>query len=99
MWYSVVCHDVEDSLEIRAGARTAHIARLESLRDQGRLLIAGPNPAIDSNEPGSAGFTGSIVIAEFASLKEAQDWANDDPYLTAGVYSDVEVKPFKLVLQ
>ena len=99
MWYSFVCHDIEDSLEIRAKARPAHIKRLETLRDQGRLLIAGPNPAIDSNDPGAAGFTGSIVIAEFASLKEAQDWANDDPYFTAGVYKDIDVRPFKLVLQ
>lgn len=98
MWFSIVSQDVENSLEIRAGARTAHIARLESLRDQGRLLVAGPNPAIDSNEPGAAGFTGSIVIAEFASLREARDWANDDPYFTAGVYSDVDVRPFKPVL-
>jgi hypothetical protein len=99
MWYSFVCHDVEDSLEIRARARPAHIARLEVLRDQGRLLIAGPNPAIDSNDPGAAGFTGSIVVAEFASLEEANKWANDDPYFAAGVYKDINVKPFKLVLQ
>jgi uncharacterized protein YciI len=99
MWYSFVCHDVEDSLEIRARARPAHIARLEALRDQGRLLIAGPNPAIDSNDPGAAGFTGSIVVAEFASLEEAKEWANDDPYFAAGVYRDINVKPFKLVLQ
>ena len=99
MWYSFVCHDVEDSLEKRTQARPAHIARLEALRDQGRLLVAGPSPAIDSNEPGSAGYTGSIVIAEFASLEEAQDWANDDPYVLSGVYRDISVKPFKLVLQ
>jgi uncharacterized protein YciI len=99
MWYSFVCYDVEDSLELRAKARSAHIARLEMLRDQGRLLIAGPNPAIDSNDPGAAGFTGSIVIAEFASLEEARDWAKDDPYFIAGAYKDIDVKPFKLVLQ
>lgn len=98
MWFSFVCHDAEDSLEKRAQARPAHLARLETLRDQGRLLIAGPNPAIDSNDPGAAGFTGSIVIADFASLEEAREWANDDPFFTAGVYKDIDVKPFKLVL-
>ena len=98
MWYSLVCGDVKDSLEKRMEARPAHIARLVALRDQGRLLIAGPNPAVDSNDPGAAGFTGSIVIAEFHSLDEAQEWANEDPYLTSGVYSEITVKPFKLVL-
>ena len=99
MWYSIVSQDVDDSLGRRMKARPAHIARLEALRDQGRLLIAGPNPAIDSDEPGAAGFTGSIVIAEFASLEEAEAWAKDDPYLISGAYEDSEVKPFKLVLQ
>lgn len=98
MWYSLVCDDVEDSLEKRKAARPAHIARLVDLRDQGRLLLAGPNPAVDSNDPGAAGFTGSIVIAEFESLREAKDWADQDPYLKLGVYSKIRVKPFKRVL-
>lgn len=98
MLFSIVSTDVEQSLELRKGARPAHIERLNKLRDAGRLLLAGPNPAIESNEPGDAGFSGSIVIAEFSSLAEAQEWADNDPYVAAGVYRQVVVKPFKKVL-
>ncbi|MEZ5476875.1 MAG: YciI family protein [Thiolinea sp.] len=98
MFYSIIGEDVEDSLERRQSSRPAHLARLEALRDQGRLLVAGPNPAIDSPDPGPAGFSGSVVIAEFESLQAAQQWADADPYLAAGVYRSVSVKPFKKVL-
>ncbi|MGB3620686.1 YciI family protein [Ketobacter sp. MCCC 1A13808] len=98
MLYSIVSEDVENSLEKRKSARPAHLARLQQLTEQGRLLIAGPSPAIDSDDPGAAGFTGSIVIAEFESLTSAQAWADADPYITAGVYRHVTVKPFKKVL-
>lgn len=98
MLYSIVSTDVEQSLGLRKGARPAHIERLHKLREAGRLVLAGPNPAIESNEPGDAGFSGSIVIAEFSSLAEAQEWADNDPYVTAGVYRQVVVKPFKKVL-
>jgi len=98
MLYVIQGIDVPDSLAIRKQARPAHIARLEALRDAGRLVIAGPNPAIDSEDPGEAGFSGSLVIAEFGSIEAAQDWASDDPYLHAGAYARVEVKPFKRVL-
>ncbi len=98
MLYSIISQDVEDSLPLRATARPAHIARLEQMRDDGRLLLAGPHPAIDSNDPGPAGFTGSLVIAEFDSLEDAEIWAAADPYVAAGVYASVEVKPFKRVL-
>ncbi len=98
MWYAVLSEDNEDSLQARLSARQAHLARLTELRDQGRLLIAGPHPAIDTEEPGSAGFTGSLVVADFPSLEAAQEWAAKDPYIDAGVYSNVVVKPFKLVL-
>ncbi|MBJ7549286.1 YciI family protein [Marinomonas ostreistagni] len=97
MLYSVVGQDVENSLESRLAARPAHLKRLQELRGQGRLVLAGPNPAIDSNDPGTAGFTGSVVIAEFASLEDAKAWADADPYVAAGVYANVEVKPFKQV--
>ncbi|CUB03057.1 YciI family protein [Marinomonas fungiae] len=97
MLYSIVGQDVANSLENRLAARPAHLERLQSLRDQGRLVLAGPNPAIDSNDPGEAGFTGSVVIAEFASLEEAKAWADADPYVAAGVYASVEIKPFKQV--
>ena len=89
--------DVENSLEKRLSARPAHLARLTELQTQGRLITAGPLPAVDSNEPGEAGFTGSLLIAEFASLEDAKVWANDDPYIIAGVYSGSTVKPFKKV--
>lgn len=98
MLFAIISEDVVDSLPLRAGARQNHLARLEILRDQGRLIIAGPCPAIETDEPGPAGFTGSIVIAEFGTLAEARDWANTDPYVDAGVYKSVTVKPFKLVL-
>ena len=98
MLYAVISRDHENSLEKRLAARPAHLARLETLRDEGRLILAGPHPAIDSNDPGPAGFTGSLVVAEFASLDAARTWADADPYLSAGVYADVQVKPFKKVL-
>lgn len=97
MLYSIICSDVENSLEARKGARPAHLARLEELQSQGRLILAGPNPTIDSNEPGNAGFTGSIIVAEFPSLEDAKTWAEADPYASAGVYQEVIVKPFKQV--
>lgn len=98
MWYAIISQDVPDSLEKRLSARPAHLERLQALADGGRLLIAGPHPAIDSEDPGSAGFSGSLVVAEFASLSEAQSWADADPYVAAGVYQQVTVKPFRKVL-
>jgi uncharacterized protein YciI len=98
MLYAVISEDVADSLSKRMSARAAHIARLEELKRQGRLVLAGPHPAIDSEDPNEAGFTGSLIVAEFASLKEAQQWADIDPYIDAGVYAKVTVKPFKKVL-
>ena len=98
MLFSIVSQDVEHSLALRKTARPAHIDRLEQLKQQQRLILAGPNPAVDNNDPGAAGFTGSIVIAEFDSLSSAQAWADADPYVTAGVYQQVSVKPFKRVL-
>lgn len=97
MLYLIYAQDVPNSLENRLSVRPAHLARLQALRDAGRLVVAGPNPVIDSNDPGSAGFSGSTVIAEFASLADAQAWAEQDPYVAAGVYGDVTVKPFKQV--
>ncbi|EFE94661.1 YciI family protein [Serratia odorifera] len=97
MLYLIYAQDVPDSLKNRLSVRPAHLARLQALRDEGRLLVAGPHPAIDSNDPGAAGFTGSTVIAEFASLAAAQAWAEQDPYVAAGVYGEVVVKPFKQV--
>jgi len=90
--------DVADSLEKRLAARPAHLARLEQLKAEGRLMLAGPFPAIDSNDPGPAGFTGSLVVAEFETLDDAQVWADADPYIEAGVYDSVLVKPYKKVL-
>lgn len=98
MYYSIVSQDVENSLPLRKQARPAHIERLQALKEEGRLLVAGPSPAIDSEDPGEAGFTGSVVIAEFDSLEAAQNWADADPYIEAGVYQSVSVKPFKKVL-
>ncbi len=98
MFYTFVCQDVENSLENRLSVRAAHLARLVELQEQGRLVAAGPNPAIDSSDPGPAGFSGSIIIAEFDSLEAAQHWADADPYIDAGVYQSVIVKPFKMVL-
>ncbi len=98
MLYAIIATDVPDSLDARLAARPAHLARLEQLKNEGRLVLAGPHPAVDSNDPGPAGFTGSLIVAEFASLTEAQDWAAADPYRAAGVYAEVQVKPFKRVL-
>jgi uncharacterized protein YciI len=98
MFYLIYSEDVENSLEKRLAVRDQHIARLTNLQDQGRLLIAGPCPAIDSNDPGEAGFTGSLIVAEFDSLTQAQEWADVDPYIAAGVYNKVTVKPYKKVL-
>ena len=98
MWYAIISEDIENSLAQRLAARPAHLQRLQELKDDGRLFVAGPNPAIDSLDPGEAGFTGSLVIAEFPSLVDAQQWADADPYVTAGVYQQVTVKPFKKVL-
>ena len=98
MWYAIISQDVENSLELRAMSRDAHVARLKALVAESRLLIAGPHPAIDAEDPGSAGFTGSLVVVDFPSLEEARDWADADPYVEAGVYAKVIVKPFKKVL-
>ena len=98
MWYAVISQDVENSLERRAGAREAHLARLKELLDEGRLLIAGPHPAVDAEDPGQAGFTGSLVVVDFDSLADAEAWADADPYVEAGVYEKVVVKPFRKVL-
>ena len=98
MFFAIISEDIANSGPLRATARPDHLARLNVLRDEGRLIVAGPCPAIESNEPGPAGFTGSIVIAEFDSLIQAQEWADTDPYVDAGVYQSVIVKPFKLVL-
>jgi len=98
MYYAIMSEDVEDSLARRTEARPAHLARLETLRDEGRLLIAGPHPAIDAEDPGPAGFSGSLVVAEFDSLEAARAWADADPYASAGVYASVKVKPFRRVL-
>ena len=99
MWYLIYSEDVSNSLPLRKAARPAHLARLQALNDAGRLLLAGPNPAIDAEDPAEAGFTGSTVIAEFASLSEAQAWADADPYVAAGVYAKVTVKPLKITVK
>ncbi|MCA1772341.1 MAG: YciI family protein [Halomonas sp.] len=98
MLYAIISEDTANSLERRLAARPDHLARLEALRDEGRLVLAGPHPAIDANDPGEAGFSGSLVIAEFDSLEDAESWADADPYVIAGVYAQVTVKPFKKVL-
>ena len=98
MLYAIISQDIPDSLERRLAVRPAHLQRLETLRDAGRLVLAGPHPAIDSENPGAAGFSGSLVVAEFASLIEAQVWADADPFTMTGVYEKVTVKPFKKVL-
>jgi uncharacterized protein len=98
MYYMIMGQDVPDSLERRLQARPEHLSRLEALRDAGRLLLAGPFPAVDSPDPGPAGFTGSLIVAEFPSLDDARAWANADPYVAAGVYAEVLVRPFKRVL-
>jgi hypothetical protein len=98
MWYAIISEDKADSLQRRLAARPAHLARLQALQDEGRLLLAGPHPAIDSEAPGEAGFTGSLVVAEFDNLLSAQAWAGADPYIDADVYAKVSVKPFRKVL-
>lgn len=98
MWYAIIAEDAPDSLEKRLAARPPHLERLKALQDAGRLLLAGPFPATDSNDPGPAGFTGSLIVAEFDSLEAAQAWANNDPFVNAGVYSAVTVKPFRKTL-
>ncbi len=98
MLYSIVGRDVENSLQARLAARPDHVERLKRLVSQGKLILAGPNPAIDSSDPGDAGFTGSIIIAEFESLQAAREWADQDPYILTGVYASVEVKPFNQAL-
>ena len=98
MYYAILCEDVENSFSLRQNACAAHLARLQSLADQGRLLASGPQPALDTEEPGSAGFTGSLVIAEFDSLESATAWADLDPYVSAGVFSKIIVKPYQVVL-
>jgi hypothetical protein len=97
MYYAIIGEDVEDSLEKRKRARPEHVARLMALQDEGRLLLAGPHPRIDCEDPGPAGFSGSLIVAEFESLEEARRWADADPYVAAGVYARVVVKPFKKV--
>ena len=97
MFYAIVGQDVPDSLDQRLSARPAHLDRLHTLQQAGRLLLAGPFPAIDSNDPGPAGFSGSLIVAEFDSLAAAQSWADADPYVAAGVYATISVKPFKKV--
>ena len=98
MLYAIIATDVPGSLDDRLAARPAHLARLEQLKNEGRLILAGPHPAVDSNDPGTAGFSGSLIVAEFDSLQAAESWAAADPYQAAGVYADVLVKPFKKVL-
>lgn len=98
MLYAIIAQDKPNTLEKRLASRPAHLERLELLKNQGKLVLAGPHPAIDSNDPGNAGFTGSLVVAEFESLEAAEQWAKEDPYCHAGVYEHVVVKPFKKVL-
>lgn len=98
MWYAIIAEDHPGSLDQRLAARPAHLARLQALQAEGRLLLAGPHPAIDSEDPGPAGFSGSLVVAEFSSLDEARAFAEADPYVGAGVYARVTVKPFRKVL-
>lgn len=98
MLYAITGQDVADSLAQRLATRPAHLERLQALQAEGRLILAGPFPAIDSNDPGTAGFSGSLIVAEFSSLEAAQNWAEADPYVAAGVYASVSVKPFRKVL-
>jgi uncharacterized protein YciI len=97
MWYAIFGNDVPDSLDRRKRVRPAHLARLQALQDEGRLLLAGPFPAVDAEDPGTAGFTGSLIVADFDTLEAAQAWADADPYVAAGVYEDKTVRPFKRV--
>jgi len=98
MLYAIISEDVADSLDKRMSVRPAHVERLQQLNNEGRLILAGPHPAIDNEDPGTAGFTGSLIVAEFDSLESAQSWADADPYIAAGVYKQVTVKPFRKVL-
>lgn len=98
MWYAIIGQDVPGSLDKRMAARPAHLARLQALQEEGRLLLAGPFPAVDAADPGPAGFTGSLIVAEFPSLQDARQWADADPYVAAGVYAGVSVQPFRKVL-
>lgn len=98
MLYTIIGQDTEHSLERRRQARSAHLARIQELQENGHLILAGPFPAIDTEDPGESGFTGSLIVAEFPSLEAAQQWAEADPYVAAGVYTQVTVKPFKQVL-
>jgi uncharacterized protein len=98
MWYLIIGQDAPDSLAKRLAARPAHLQRLQQLISEGRLLVAGPLPAIDSEDPGPAGFTGSVIIAQFPNLEDAKQWAEQDPYIQTGVYQSVDVRPFKKVL-
>ncbi|MDP1765862.1 MAG: YciI family protein [Methylotenera sp.] len=98
MWYAIMAEDAPNSLDKRLAARPEHLKRLQNLQDAGRLLLAGPFPAIDSTDPGPAGFTGSLIVAEFASLAEAKEWANNDPFVISNVYKHVTVKPFRKTL-
>lgn len=98
MWYAIIGEDGADSLDARIAARPAHLARLQALQGQGRLLLAGPFPAVDALDPGAAGYSGSLIVAEFASWQAAQEWADADPYVVGGVYRQVNVKPFRKVL-
>lgn len=97
MLYAIMATDIENSLSLRQQARPAHLARLQQLRDEGRLILAGPFPAVDNDAPSVAGFTGSLIVAEFADIQSAQSWAAADPYVAAGVYASVDIKPFKQV--
>ena len=98
MWYAIMAQDVPDSLSLRLAARPGHLSRLQTLQNEGRLLLAGPFPAIDSIDPGPAGFSGSLIVAEFSNLEAATAWANADPFVSAGVYQNVTIKPFKKTL-
>jgi len=98
MWYAIIGQDTPDSLDKRMAARPAHLARLQALQDEGRLLLAGPFPAVDAVDPAAAGFTGSLIVAEFASLQAAQKWAEADPYVATGVFREITARPFKKVL-
>ena len=98
MYYAIIGEDAPGTLPLRLASRPAHLARLEALRDSGRLLLAGPFPALDTQDPGPAGFTGSLIVAEFESLEAARAWADQDPYVAAGVYASVSVRPFRKVL-
>ena len=98
MHYAIIATDVANSLEKRLSVRPAHVERLKQLQAEGRIVLAGPHPAVDSNDPGAAGFSGSLIVAEFKSLDDAKAWADADPYVAAGVYANVQVKPFKQVL-